>query len=601
MGSFAQQVWQRDEKAQEDQRAMQLMPLQEALRADQTRLALYADPDDPSKPLVGKEAQYRQTLDRMTQTIGQMRRLYGQKPQGANPVESGVGSLLDSLHITNHLKNHVAQVRAQNAANYAQQNQVQAGEYAAAALPYAMTPEGQKAAYARQTAIDVANARGTMKEYASPDGKERNWFRPGEEPSGWQAIQPGGKGYLRQSTHVVTPQDAISLMQSTGQQYLKQDGTPWTAQELAKFPKGTVLAGFVEGDNMFYAPFDQRTKTATIGNLIVQLPEAGQITPSTENPLGVARVPTVTTHQVPGMNPGEVINLTTREVPQTVGAGVPSAAAPNTAPKKTEKPAQTTPSGPVQQRLKARAAIERGDMPPEPKPFAPGTFLTQGRTVEPVISSMRVVGAQIFGGNGQPPIWKYADLYDDPDMAQALNKALTMNSLTMPGVREEPGLWETLATAAGVTGWSQEQINQAAVDARKQVQQLGGEDAMKFLSRLMGFQEDLSALRTATRASSAQGSIQTLVRAAPIYNVSSAQNFRDQLATTLNTAAAAMSGYPVINPQFVDWFSLGAKMAEGESPKTQPAASQYRVGQKVKLKNGQTITIKHVYADGSFD
>lgn len=131
MGGFAQTVYNRDQAARDDQLKLQTAPLSEALRADQTRLALYANPDDPTKPLAGKEAEYKQTLDRMTQTIGQLRSLYGQKPS-VNPVEAGVGNLLDSLHITNHLKNHVANVRAQNAAKYQAQNQATADQYAQA-------------------------------------------------------------------------------------------------------------------------------------------------------------------------------------------------------------------------------------------------------------------------------------------------------------------------------------------------------------------------------------------------------------------------------------------------------------------------------------
>lgn len=130
MGSFAQHVFDRDQAAEDAQRQVQLAPLQEALKADQTRLALYANPDDPSKPLPGKEAEYNATHERMANTIGQIRGLYGDKQKGANPVEAGVGNLLDKLHITNHLKNHVAAVRAANAAKYAGQTGQMANEYA---------------------------------------------------------------------------------------------------------------------------------------------------------------------------------------------------------------------------------------------------------------------------------------------------------------------------------------------------------------------------------------------------------------------------------------------------------------------------------------
>jgi hypothetical protein len=83
------------------------------------------------------------------------------------------------------------------------------------------------------------------------------------------------------------------------------------------------------------------------------------------------------------------------------------------------------------------------------------------------------------------------------------------------------------------------------------------------LDRMAGLQEDLSALRAATKGSAAQGSIRTLVRAAPVYNVSSSQDFRNRLGVTLNTAAASMGGYPAINPAYVDWWKRGAQMARG--------------------------------------
>ena len=67
--------------------------------------------------------------------------------------------------------------------------------------------------------------------------------------------------------------------------------------------------------------------------------------------------------------------------------------------------------------------------------------------------------------------------------------------------------------------------------------------------------EDLSALRSAAERQLGgirSPRIRTLrASAAPIYNVASSKNFRDQLGVTLNTAAAAMSGYPAINPKYI--------------------------------------------------
>ena len=190
-------------------------------------------------------------------------------------------------------------------------------------------------------------------------------------------------------------------------------------------------------------------------------------------------------------------------------------------------------------------------------------MLSQGRSAQPVVASMSVMAANIFGGQGDPPIWEYAKLYDDPQTRQALNNALTLNALANPGTEDNPSFMQNLATAVGATQWTQEQINQANVEARKTLERVGGPDALKMFAREAALQEDLSALRTATKASAAQGSIKTLVRAAPVYNVSSAQDFRNQLGTTLNTATASMRGYPAINPEFIKWWDRGVSAAKG--------------------------------------
>ena len=134
----------RQRQQQGEQLKLALAPLSQALQADQTRLALYADPNDPSKPVAGKESEYNATMDRMQQTIGQMRGILGEKPKEPNAVESGVGNILDKLHITTHLKAHVAEARQKSQDAYQAQTQGMTQATAAGAVPFAMTPEGQK-------------------------------------------------------------------------------------------------------------------------------------------------------------------------------------------------------------------------------------------------------------------------------------------------------------------------------------------------------------------------------------------------------------------------------------------------------------------------
>src|SRR6185312_340213 len=162
---------------------------------------------------------------------------------------------------------------------------------------------------------------------------------------------------------------------------------------------------------------------------------------------------------------------------------------------------------------------------------------------------------------------------------------------------DNPSFMQTLATAVGITGWSQEQVRNANQAARDKIEQLGGQPALAMLDRMAGLQEDLSALRTATKASAAQGSIRTLVRAAPIYNVSDSKDFRLRLMTLLNTAQSALSGDPAISPAYKNWWAKGATMAKGgptsssapRVPGSAPKEGETKVngaGIKVKYHNG---------------
>lgn len=209
-----------DQERQQKQQALQLAltPLQESLRADQTRLALYANPDDPTKPLAGKENEYNSTLNRMTQTIGKMRSLYGQKPQGPNPVEAGAGNLLDKLHITNHLKNHVADARAAVEAKYQGQTQDMAEATAAGALPFAETAAGQaeakKAADAQALEAQRAAAAQHVEDTRAQAARDvANTRQTTKTPKGMKAMEQGGV--------------AFGVMdQDTGKQYLPSQLAP---------------------------------------------------------------------------------------------------------------------------------------------------------------------------------------------------------------------------------------------------------------------------------------------------------------------------------------------------------------------------------------
>lgn len=399
---------------------------------------------------------------------------------------------------------------------------------------------------------------------------------------GWTLQPTGSSRPVPGYSEALNLSDAQSLARSQGQTYIGKDGQAW---DLTALPPGAVLVPMFTNQGNYWTVATDKGRYETAGNQRLLEPAVGGPNPNAPS-IGVARVPTTGTHQVPGMNPGEKITLTSTSTPQTPGATAIPSVAP--APKiqqqlPSAQPQGSASAGPAPKKA-ASAKGKASKVAPltpatqtvigaPPPPFAPGTMLSQGRNAEPVVASMNTVAAQVFGGNGEPPIWTNAWMFDNPQLRTAMNRALTLNALAIPGTEDDPSFTQTLGTALGVTGWSQEQIEQANVQARQQLQQLGGDKALEMFARMAGLQEDLSALRSATKGSAAQGSIRTLVRAAPVYNVASSKNFRDQLGVTLNTAAAAMSGYPAINPQYLEWWKKGAQAARGAQPAPQSKQS----------------------------
>ncbi len=403
------------------------------------------------------------------------------------------------------------------------------------------------------------------------------------------------------------------------------DGHHYSPEQIAELPDGFLAHAYMKGNEVLFGFGDPKTKEWHIGNAVIQVPTYGQVNSDNTTNLGVANPGAVSTHQVPGMNPGEVINLTNTRTPATTGmtptpatgapitppanpvlqrrpdnlaapvppvsqSTNPGARAPGTIPvggavKTPKLAARPMEAGPMSTSAQAITAgingkpvnngstdpttylAKHGVYPDPPPPFAKGTMLTQGKTTKPIVAKADAVAANIFGGGDEKPIWNNAGMFDNPALRTALNTALTMNALATPGTADDPTLMQQLATSVGATAWSQQQINAASVQAKDDLLKIGGPEALKMFARMAGMQEDLTALRAVTGGSAAASTIKTMVRAAPVYNVSSAQNFRDQLGATLNTAAKALHAYPEINPAYVKWWNDGAQLArQGTGP-----------------------------------
>ena len=413
-------------------------------------------------------------------------------------------------------------------------------------------------------------------------------------------------------------EDAIKRAQATGEEFINSaTGEPFDTATIQEMLPGSKLVPIVQGKRTTgWLLADQKQRLLNWDN---QQHIVGEFNVATDGQIaGLKTVPRESTHQVPGMNPGEVITLHNTSTPVTPApqqapspaqvaplqnpaaippapAGEPANPTLKTRPTLAPRPLVANPMSASAQaltdKLNGKKSLSKqipssadpatylaktGVYPDPPPPFAPGTMLSQGKTTKPIVAKADAVAANIFGGGDEKPIWASAYMFDNPNTRAALNKALTMNALANPGTGEDPTLMQQLATSVGATGWSQEQVNAAVVQAKQDLLAAGGPEAMKMFARMAGMQEDLTALRAITGGSAAASTIKTMVRAAPVYNVASAANFRDQLGATLNTAAKAFHAYPELNPAYVKWWSDGAKLArQGPTSANAPKGLQH--------------------------
>lgn len=146
---------QRRQQEALQQRQEAIAPLTQALQAERTRLALYADPNDPTKAVAGHEAQYTAAHDAVADIIGKMRNIL--HPPPANDPH-GLGYLgaraLDKLHITRDLAGHMRDQQAQRVQGYNNQTQGMVNATVEATPPSFLTPEQQAQAARIKAGID---------------------------------------------------------------------------------------------------------------------------------------------------------------------------------------------------------------------------------------------------------------------------------------------------------------------------------------------------------------------------------------------------------------------------------------------------------------
>jgi len=94
--------------------------------------------------------------------------------------------------------------------------------------------ELQGEAQRRQIEVEKAKHpdRAPYKEFTSPDGKTRQWFRPGDEPEGWNATQGGGSPESDYQKAVVAARQAKQLLDQAKFDAAQDPSNPVTKAKL---------------------------------------------------------------------------------------------------------------------------------------------------------------------------------------------------------------------------------------------------------------------------------------------------------------------------------------------------------------------------------
>ena len=548
---------QREKKA--EALKLQTAPLSQALQADQMRLTAYSDPQ--GNPLPQYEKQHKEVMDRMTQTIGKLREIYGQKAPGQDP------SLLDKLHITNHLKSHTPEGRAAALKDWNAQNSSRAGSYAAGALPYEMTPEGRKLKMQGENAINVAKTRAEF-----------------------------GTGVTRH-TASLTPQNAIKFMHTTGAQYFDAAGEPITEEMLSEFPPNTMLMEFRQGSHTFYSPADQNAQTLNVGGQIYQRPQIGGILGNVTD-LGRATSTLPRESTVTATSPGGTQVVTGTTTRQQVAPGINAApangaTAPGTEPTLHTRPTTapvTPPAGPVARKNRTaqdESRVSTEGILPNIQNMTPNNA-RMAQKAQPAVTAE----LGLFGDPTKPGVKSmvdFADLADDPHAQQVLGTAFKLLDQEMGDI-SQPGMIATLGSAMGWAGFK------AKTEAG--VQQEAGTDMTpeekEYFDTAIASMADIIGSRAATGQSPARFSVKAMQNELPMIGTSSvtdSNSYKTKMNTIARQIEVGLNGMPD-NGRALAWMRKRQKEIQGGKPVAQTAGKSHKIkiGDKFYTYNGNGDT-----------
>lgn len=178
---------EREAQLQDEKRKVLLKTLQE-------------DAETPQDKVAAVEAVYHKDPGVLKQHVENLtRRITGKQPQPVVSPEQAQQARIAPLAARGKTTAQQDTEQFQQQTDYANKGRVDAAQQVAQQRQqqtfglidqYIKDPEQNKTAkedYTRKQAGTLGPR--TLKEFSSPDGKQRNWFTPGEEPPGWNATQ----------------------------------------------------------------------------------------------------------------------------------------------------------------------------------------------------------------------------------------------------------------------------------------------------------------------------------------------------------------------------------------------------------------------------
>jgi hypothetical protein len=380
---------------------------------------------------------------------------------------------------------------------------------------------------------------GAWDHIVEPDGSE-SWQR--------QAVKQTASGVPRVMGHI-SATDAKGQA-SKGKKFLDEAGNEIDVTEL---PEQMALTAVAKGDKSFYVPITQAQTHFSVGGRMYAVPTLEQINLGKGSgvELGVSRTPTQSSHEQIAIDAqGNVTKNTLRSTstPQTPGAaGRPASAQPPAS--GAPPPAQAQPRTPAP--ASSTAPKQSGDI----KGIPTGMYNQSLQRVTPV----REAATQIFGDPSQPelkPLISFSKLADNKESRERLGKALR---LTFSQLNEATGGSHIAAGAGpisvstgGVGTWLENYFNVPQKVAQEQVRNM--QEAISGLTpeEKEAYDATMSAfgtvvgLRSLTRASAAQASVQTIEREMPVIgvNTTNSEQFLDQAQRLAEIVYNGTKGIP---------------------------------------------------------